>query len=99
MRASGHSAEAMKTESIHRMIGLTQVDDFALRECDHINALVGAASPMAQPLIQIRSVFSRRYPHLRSVLLGVQRRRPGDLAHIADRVLVGGGIPVECLPI
>src|SRR6266702_2420655 len=65
---------------------------------DHFLATVRTASAVAEGLIQVRSMFVRRYPHLRAVIVRVKCGCAGNLAHIADGVLVSRCIPIHRLP-
>ena len=70
-----------------------------MRKGHHVDTLVYAAAGLTELLAEIGGVLARRDKDRCAALLGMERRGASDLADIAHRVLVCGGIPIKCLPL
>jgi hypothetical protein len=76
---------------------LAEVDDLVDGEGLHGVAAVGSAASGAELLIEKGSMFARGDPDCGTVVFGLEGPGAGDLADVADGVLMGGGVPVEGL--
>ena len=84
--------------AVHRLTNLSQVDELPRRQRYHVCAFVRSTSPLAQSLVEIRSMLTRRDPNLGAMVFCVQCGGASDLAYIANGVLVRCRVPVQRLP-
>ncbi len=80
------------------MAGFAEVDDVFDGELLHGFAAVGSTAAATEGLIEVGGVFAGGDPDGGAVVFRFESRGAGDLADVADGVLVGGGVPVESSP-
>lgn len=81
------------------MGGLAEVDDSGGGKRHQIDALIRAATGVADGWVEVRGVLAGGDEDFWAVLLGMKGGGAGDLTDIANSVLVGRSVPIEGLPL